>query len=193
MEHRPLGLGGAHRRHLPRGRRAGRQTWRRRLASVGFVALSAFGVLGAVSVISSGAGGAIPAVAFALVLAPFPYLARPLRGGRLGARAPRRAWGLRVSVARAAARGEELDVRVRGRAEVGLIGTAWVDRSLYQGTAAEPVRVFETWTWAEGVARLRVPADAPFSYEGRHLSTAWAVAVRRPSGRVAMRPVWVTA
>ncbi len=192
MEHRPLGLGGAHRRHLPRGRRAGRQTWRRRLASVVFVALAGFGVLGAVGVVSSGDPGAIPAVVFALVLLPFPYLARPLRGGRLGPRAPRRGWGLRVSVESAAARGEELVVGLRGRAEVGLIGTAWVDRSVYRGTAADPMRVFEARTWADGVARLRVPADAPFSYEGRHLSTAWAVAVRRPSGRVAMRPVWVT-
>ena len=118
-------------------------------------------------------------------------LARPLRGGRLGPRA-RAGGGTGVSVESAAARGEELVVGLRGRAEVGLIGTAWVDRSVYRGTAADPMRVFEARTWADGVARLRVPADAPFSYEGRHLSTAWAVAVRRPSGRVAMRPVWVT-
>jgi hypothetical protein len=192
-----LGLGGAHRRHLPRGRRAGAQTWRRRCHGAFAWGLFAFFVTGALGALVEGAIGLFVVAA---LLTPFPYIARPLRGGRLGPRAPRRALRLRIAIDVAAPRrGDELMLTVRARrlegVEVGVIGTGWTDRLAYKATVAVPVRLHEAWTPvdASGVARVRLPPEAPFSYEGRHLSTAWAVVARRPSGRVATRPIWVTA
>jgi hypothetical protein len=187
----PLGLAGAHRRHLPRGRRAGGQTWRRRTrGAVAWTLACVFGLAAAVTLaFDSEDAPAVVAVAAGTV--PLPYLSRPLRGGPLG-RAPRRA-RLRIAVApEAPRRGGEIIVSAPGAVEVGLVATCWCDRSIYQSTLAEPVRLHETWAPGE-TASLRVPLELPFSYEGRHLSTAWAVVARAPSGRVAIHPLWVRA
>jgi hypothetical protein len=187
----PLGLAGAHRRHLPRGRRAGRQTWRRRShGAVAWTLACVFG-LGAAVTLAFDSEDAPAMVAVAAGTVPLPYLSRPLRGGPFG-RVPRRA-RLRVGVApEAPRRGDELTISAPGAVEVGLVATCWRDRSIYQSTLAEPVRLYEAWAPGE-TASLRVPPELPFSYEGRHLSTAWAVVARAPSGRVAVHPLWVRA
>jgi hypothetical protein len=193
---RPLGLGGTHRRHLPRGRRPGRQTWRRRSHGAFAFAWLGFALLAIAAGLTEGPLGV---AAIGAALAPYPYLARPLRGGVLRPRAARRALGLRIAVEGAAPRrGDELAITVRGRrldgVEAGLIGTCWTDRQGWRLIEAVPLRVHEAWAPvdAAGGARLHVPPELPFSYEGRHLSTAWAVVARRPSGRVATRVIWVT-
>jgi hypothetical protein len=187
----PLGLAGAHRRHLPRGRRAGRQTWRRRThGAVAWTLACAFGILAATALAVDSAD-APTMVAVAAAMVPLPYLSRPLRGGPL-ARAPRRA-RLRIAVAPdAPRRGDPITISAPGAVEVGLVATCWSDRSIYQSTVADPVRLHEEWAPGEA-ASLRVPSELPFSYEGRHLSTAWAAVARAPSGRVAIHPVWVRA
>jgi hypothetical protein len=192
----PLGLGGAHRRHLPRGRRPGRQTWRRRGHGAFALAWLVFALLAIAAGLTEGPLG-VAVIGAALI--PFPYLARPLRGGVLKPRAPRRALGLRIALDGAAPRrGDELAITVRGRrldgVEAGLVGTCWTDRHGWRLVEAVPLRVHEAGppVDAAGRARLRVPPELPFSYEGRHLSAAWTVVARRPSGRVATRPIWVT-
>lgn len=115
-----------------------------------------------------------------------------VRGGRVEAR-------LRVADASA----------VRGRLEIGLVCTERYDKEEVQrtnnGTSRQRVTrdhvVHEDWQPVAPGQPLQqvafdVPSGAPFSYEGRCLSFAWAVRAReaRP-GRVDPRcdaPFWVT-
>jgi hypothetical protein len=124
----------------------------------------------------------------------FPYFARPLRGGVLRPRAPRQARGLQIALdPPEPRRGDEVRFTVTSRRplaglELGLIATCWMDRQAGRSTVPTPTRIYEHWT--TGLS-LDVPEDQPFSYEGRHLTTAWAVAIRLPSGHVKTAPLWV--
>jgi hypothetical protein len=190
-QHVTLGLGGVHRRHLPRGSAAGVQTRRRQVYGGVAYAVAAFFALCVVASLAVGVYGA--AAGFAPLLL-FPYFARPLRGGVLRPRAPRQARGLQIALDPVAPRrGDELRVTVTSRRpladmRLGLVATCWTDRPAGRTVVPAPVRIYEHWT--SGLS-LDVPEDQPFSYEGRHLTTAWAVAVRLPSGHVKTTPLWV--
>jgi hypothetical protein len=175
----PLGLGGAHRRHLPRGRRAGPQTWRRRAHGAWAYGLAAFGLLALATRTPAGA------IAAALLL-PLPYGSRPLRGGVAFARGPRRSLRRVACTPANPSRGDALRVEARGAREIGLVATGWTDVSFSRATAARPVRVYEAW--APPGTPLRIPGDAPFSYEGRRLSVAWAVVARLHVGSAGGSP-----
>jgi hypothetical protein len=111
-------------------------------------------------------------------------------------------------------RGEELTVRLgvnspppgSGALEVGLVCVESYDvkRTFATRRGTSEVRETEdaveraTWSHAEGVAnplRLRVPTDAPCSYEGSCVSFAWRVSGRlRRGGEADLRtdqPIWV--
>jgi hypothetical protein len=186
-----LGLGGVHRRHLPHGRKGGWQTRRRRFHAGLAYALAAFFALCLAGSLAAGLYGV--AAGFAPLLL-FPYFARPLRGGVLRPRAPRQARGLQIALdPPEPRRGDELRVTVTSRRplaglQLGLIATCWMDRHTGRSTVPAPTRIYEHWT--TGLS-LEVPDGEPFSYEGRHLTTAWAVAIRLPSGHLKTMPLWV--
>jgi hypothetical protein len=186
----PLGLGGSHRRQLPRGCKAGPQTRRRRMHAVAAWLWAAFFAVFTAAASATGEYGAFA------VLAPFiafPYFARPLRGGVLRPRAPRQARGLTIALDPVRPRrGDEIRVTVTSRRslaglQIGLLATCWVDRP-GRTTIVVPHRLHEQWTYG---LSLYVPLDEACSYEGRRFTTAWTVVARLPSGRVKSIPVWI--
>ena len=197
--------------HLPEGREPGAQSRRRRgglrIAAVLYPILG-IGLLGGGVFLIVAGQAAVAAIPIAMGIA---FLALGFFFGRN--RAGRRAQHLEITVERPELRrGETVGVRLRitdtsvarEQLEIGLECKQWYDvmrgtgDNRRQETREETVvERFQRASPKEPIQSLSfdIPADAPFSYEGKLLSYAWRVTAREPASMRADKatdePIWV--
>lgn len=200
--------------HLPSGRPPGPQSKRRGGAfgamgiSLGISGLVVAG-LGVALIGTSTVGAAVMIGMGLVVLGAVPLLARRGRGRW------HRAKGLAVEAApEVTRRGETIEVRLgavpSGIAEAEL-GLVCIERYDYNQTVQTQngsstvrkmgeVAAHEEWAPVGGAGdghRFDVPADAPYSYEGKCISFAWRVSARCRNADGDMKrtdePIWVEA